>query len=288
MATAPRLGLNPCKTVGSGPNNGGLTEYAIASGYGTALGVGDLVKLTTDGSVIQGTNAVNQLGVFAGCTYADSTGRLQIQKYWPASQTSTNPAPTCLVMDYPEATFNAVCAGTIDTALTIPGALYALNLTAPNSSTGRSTMTVQNIASTTGSLAITGTNNAGLTNLENGDAFAINTSVNTSPVTVTIVTNQTPAQLLALINAIPGVVASLNASTHYLTIAATDGGNLVLTDGSGTPLADSNTFTGQTTTATLASTVADSSAAVEIMKVIDVANKVVEVRLVNQLFRAQA
>ena len=273
MATAPRLGLTPAKTVGSGPDNKGLTEYTIANGYATALGTGDPVKLTTDGSIIRASNSADTIGVFHGVTYVDSTGRIQIQKYWPASTTSLVTPVTALVMDNPTASYFAVCASPV--AITTNGDLYPMNLTAPNSSTGRSQMTVNNTPTKTGSLAVTGTNNAALTGLTNGAAFNISSSVAATVTTITIVTNQTPAQLLALLNAVPGITASLNAS-NFLVVATTDGGKLVLADGTSTPLASSNLLA---VAGTYAATVSAGSDMVKVLKVIDTVNNVVEVKL---------
>lgn len=282
MATAPRKGFNRSRNQGSGASTQGLSEYTIASGYATALGTGDPVKLTTDGSIIQATNSASTLGVFQGCRYIDSSGRIQIQKYWPASQTSTETV-TALVADEALATWRVKTAGTISTSVTIPGALYPMVLTAPDATTGRSQMTVNNIATVTGSLAVTGTNNAGLTGLANSDAFQIKSSVANTNTTITIVTNQTPAQLLALLNAVPGISASLNAS-NYLVVVATDGGNIVLTDGSGTPLADSSLLAAAGTTT---ATVAQSAAMVEVVRMPslqDITDGVLEVMLVNNKY----
>jgi len=282
MATAPRKGFNRARSLGSGTDYQGLSEYTIASGYNTALGVGDAVKLTTDGSIIQATNSASTLGVFMGCRYIDTNNRIQITDYWPASQTSTEPV-TALVVDNPLATWKVRTAGTISTSVTIPGALYPMTLTAPDSTTHRSNMVVNNVATVTGSLAVTGTNNAGLSGLANGDAFTIKSSVANSAATITIVTNQTPAQLLALLNAVSGISASLNAS-NYLVVVATDGGNIVLTDGSGTPLADSTLLT---TAGTTTATVAQSAAMVQVVRMPslqDIADGVLEVTLVNNKY----
>lgn len=275
MATAPRLGLEPCKSIGSGAFTGGLTEYAIASGYATALGVGDPVALTTDGSIIQASNTADAIGVFQGVTYADSTGRIQIQKYWPASQTSTNPAPTALVHDDPRTTFLAVCNSPIPNPPVILGNLYPMVLTAPDANTGRSKMKVNTTPTKTGSLAVTGTNNAALTGLTNNAAFNISSSVAAVVTTITIITNQTPAQLLALLNAVPGITASLNAS-NFLVVSTTDGGNLVLADGTSTPLASSSLLA---TAGTYNAKVNAGSDMVKIIKIIDAVNQVVEVKL---------
>lgn len=281
MATAPRKGLNRARKLGSGPDNEGVTGYTIASGYSTALGIGDLVKLSgTSMNVAVGANSTYNIGVFLGCQFTDpNTGYTRITDYWPASQTvPSGQIATALVVDDPNATYNVICSNPIGDMAS--GGLYAMNLTAPDATTHRSTMTLNNTVTKTGSLAVTGTNNAALTGLTNGAAFNISTSVNTTPVTITIVTNQTPAQLLALLNAVPGVVASLNGSS-FLVVSTTDGGSLILADGTSTPLASSNLLT---TAGTYTATVAKSASSVKVVKIIDSANKVVEVCLTNHEF----
>jgi len=280
MATAPRLGLNPCKSVGSGSFNAGLTEYTIANGYSTALGVGDLVTLSS-GTVVQGVNNAANLGVFQGVTYVDSTGREQIQKYWPASTTSLVTPVTALIMDSPDTTYTVVATSPL--TLAIPGAWYALNLNAPNSSTGRSTMTLNNTPTSTGTLDMHNqTNMASIT--ANGAIFTVKSSIANVLTTVTIITNMTSAQLLAAINvAGNGLTASYAATTGFLVVSTTDGGNLVIADSTDTPVASYGVLAA---TGTVNSIVADSAGAVEIVKVIDTVNNVAEVRLTNAYFRA--
>jgi hypothetical protein len=239
--------------------------------------VGDLVKLTgTADNIAVGANSAYNLGQFLGVQYLDpNTGYERITDYWPASQTSAQPI-VALVSDDPKATYNLITTNPIGDMPV--GQFYAMTLTAPDSITHRSTMLLNNTVTKTGAVAVTGTNNAAISGLANGDAFTIHTSVNTTPVTITIVTNQTPTQLLALLNAVPGITASLNGSS-YLVVSTTDGGSLVLTDGSGTPLADSSLLT---TAGTYTAYVAKSASAVKVVSFVDLTNQVVEVCLTNQ------
>ena len=238
MATGPRLGFNPARNIGSGPDNKGLTEYPLLSTYGVALGAGDVVKLGTNGTVEVATNGADVLGIFHGCFYVDITKRIQYQKYWPASQVSYDTVPpTALIMDQPAALFNVLADGPIP--LCKIGDIYAVNLTAPNANIGHSNMTIATTAFRAGTLAVTGVNNAALAGLANTDAFTVKSSVANILGTITIATSQTPAQLLALINGVPGIAGSLDAS-NFLHVTATDGGNLILADSTGTPLSDSN------------------------------------------------
>lgn len=142
MATAPRKGFNPAKRVGSTTNNGGLTAYTIASGYATGIGVGDSVKLHTDGTIIKGVNAASNLGVFAGCSYVDSAGRLTYAKNWPASTVATE--IVAWVIDDPFCTFYIPASTAVTSVL--PGQLYAVTITTPDTVTGRSTLVVDTSA----------------------------------------------------------------------------------------------------------------------------------------------
>jgi hypothetical protein len=147
-------------------------------------------------------------------------------------------------------------------------------------------MTVNNVATRTGTLDISGgsADMDEVAGIEEGDAFTVKSSVANVLNTATIGVTTTLAAFLAMLTG-NGVVATVNAS-NFLVLTVTDGGNLIIADSTGTPIADAGTLIGAA--GTIVSTVANSSAAVEIMKVIDADNKVVEVRLVNQLFRAQA
>ena len=276
MATSPRKGFNPSRQAGSAPDNKGLTQYKIANGYATALAAGDPVKLVA-GFVVQATNGAECLGVFHSCQYVDAQNRLQYQKYWPAGQLSPQQQPTCLIMDAPHALYKGKADGSI--AGVLVGDIYPVTITAPDANIGHSTMVIHTTPTRTGSLAIVGTNNAALTNLENADVFTVKSSMANVLGTITIVTNQTPAQLLALINAVPGVHAALNAS-NFLTLTTTDGGSLVLADSTGTPLADSSTFIGAV--GTIASPVAVTAGMVRVTDIIDLEHLELEVSLIDE------
>src|ERR1035437_42097 len=275
MATAPRKGFNPSRQAGSAPDNKGLTQYNIASGYGTALAAGDPVKLVA-GSVVQATNGAECLGVFHSCTYVDAQNRLQYQKYWPAGQLSPQMQPVCLIMDAPHALYKVKADGSI--AGVLVGDIYPVTISAPDANIGHSTMVVHTTPTRTGSLAVVGTNNAALLNLANTDAFKVKSSLANVDTTITIVTNQTPAQLLTLLNAVPGVNAALNAS-NYLVLTTTDGGSLVLTDFTGTPLADSNLLG---LAGTISSPVAITAGMVRVTDIIDLEFQQLEVSLIDE------
>lgn len=112
---APR-GLVPTGHLSGGiPNR--MNEYSIASAYGSNIFTGQLVERTGTGSNIQAsavTNADN-LGVFAGVRYVDSSGKPQWKRYWPASTTGTN--IVALVYDDPDTIFTIQNSGTYTAAM---------------------------------------------------------------------------------------------------------------------------------------------------------------------------
>jgi hypothetical protein len=280
MATAPREGLNPARKVGSAPDNKALTEYDIASGYATALGTGDPVKLSS-GTIVVATNGADALGSFHGCFYIASDGRPAYQKYWPAAQTSTV-QPTALVLDDPAATFHVKADGTV--AQVKVGNIYAMNLTAPDSATGRSTMTAKVLATSTGSTDLSGETDLGAnTTFNDTDTFLVKTSApGAANTTITINDGDGIDDLLDQLNAAPNISAELT-SDGYLKISATDGYSLVLTDGTGTPLADDATLAGAAGTTT--PTVAANAGLLKVVKVVDTDNDVLECVLVNHSYR---
>lgn len=132
MAISPKTGLTPYRMAGSAANTHGLTPYAIASGYSTAIGKGDPVKLHTDGTIIKATNGADAIGVFMGVRYVASDGSIQFKKMWTASTTGTD--IEALVLDHPQATFLAKGSAAITNV--IVGDIYALTLTAADAYTG--------------------------------------------------------------------------------------------------------------------------------------------------------
>jgi len=277
MATAPRKGFNPAKKQGSACYNGGLNSAKIASGYATALGVGDPVKLTTDGTLIKATNAAGNLGVFQGVSYTDSVGDIKITKYWPASTTATN--IEALVSDDALNTYTIVADGPIPEAVCFPGVMYAMNLSAADASTGRSTDTADSIPFITGDVDMSGyTTLVGDGVSTDADAFTImTTDPDTTATTITIATATTLTEFLAALNAVSGIVAALNGSTGFLEIETDDGYLITTASTVGTPIADYFVATSHTGAGT--KVVAIASSMVKVISVPDRDNKVLEVIL---------
>lgn len=129
-------GLAPSRKLGGGAVT--MNAYSIATTYGTAMYTGDPVMLTGTGNNIELATAgtVNAIGVFAGCNYIDSEGRVTFKPYWAAS-TALEANTTCeaLVFDDPDIIFRAQ-ADTV--AAADIGALVDWVIAAGSTKTGRS------------------------------------------------------------------------------------------------------------------------------------------------------
>lgn len=65
--------------------------YTIASGYNTSIFSGDVVEGVAGGSIeLAEAQNVDNVGVFAGVSYTDSTGKPKFSKFWPADTVATN------------------------------------------------------------------------------------------------------------------------------------------------------------------------------------------------------
>ncbi len=98
-----------------GGTPGRLTEYPIATAYGTPIGDGDLVSLNASGVLILCTAATQPIGVFKGVRYIASDGSVVFRRNWIAS-TAEKSGTTIygLVDDDPGALYEVQC----DTSIT--------------------------------------------------------------------------------------------------------------------------------------------------------------------------
>lgn len=108
---APR-GLSPRRTL----SGAGIVAnpYSIAANYTTAIYRGDVVQLTGTGKNIAQSEAgnVDNLGVFAGCSYIDASGKSVWSKYWPGvSDGKTN--IVALVWDDPNVVWEVQADGCV-------------------------------------------------------------------------------------------------------------------------------------------------------------------------------
>ena len=106
---APR-GFKPLRYVDGRPFSGAGSSYHLPSGYGTAIAVGDVVKLTTTGYLAKALPGDQMRGVVGGFRYVDPVNQLpRFVSYWPAGQVTQNGADaTVEVYDDPGLVFEAV------------------------------------------------------------------------------------------------------------------------------------------------------------------------------------
>lgn len=146
-ATAAPYGLKPIGLMGSRPFNQGVRLMKITNSYGTSIFYGDVVKLTSTGTVEKdtGTATATPVGIFLGCTYTDpSLGYKLFRQYWPASTVATdNYAYVC---DDPFVVFQAQANTTV--AQTGIGNNAALVQNAGSTTTGNSAVAVGSLATT--------------------------------------------------------------------------------------------------------------------------------------------
>jgi hypothetical protein len=93
----------------------------IASGYATSIFYGDLVKRISDGTIEKdtGTTTATPVGIFLGVSFTNqSTGQIQQQQYYPASQAIASGSKIfAVVADDPDTLFQVVsCSGTTTVA----------------------------------------------------------------------------------------------------------------------------------------------------------------------------
>lgn len=107
-------GLDPSNLIGGQVFAGSTRLMPIASGYNTNLFNGDVVKLTTDGTLIKdaGTATATPVGVFLGCSYTDPVLKYKIfSQFYPANTVASD--IQAVVVDDPDTLFKvAVVSGT--------------------------------------------------------------------------------------------------------------------------------------------------------------------------------
>lgn len=118
-------GLRPVNLIGGQVFAGSTRMFPIASGYNQNLFYGQVVQLTTDGTIIvngttSGTSATAGIvGVFLGCQYTNPSTNQRINaQYWPSGTTTSD--AIAYVCDDPDTIFQAVMCST-GTTLAFPG-----------------------------------------------------------------------------------------------------------------------------------------------------------------------
>jgi len=105
-------GLKPVNLIGGQVFAGSTRMMEIASGYATSIFYGDLVKRISDGTIEKdtGTTTATPVGIFLGVSFTNqSTGQIQQQQYYPASQAIASGSKIfAVVADDPDTLFQVV------------------------------------------------------------------------------------------------------------------------------------------------------------------------------------
>ena len=143
-------GLKPVNLIGGQVFAGATRLMQIASGYATNIFYGDLVKRVADGTIEKdtGTTAATPCGIFLGVQFVNaSTGQVQQQQYYPASQAiKAGSQIFAVVADDPDTLFQVVsCSGTTVVApmgISAIGNNIALIQNAGSTTTGNSKVAI--------------------------------------------------------------------------------------------------------------------------------------------------
>ena len=139
--------------LGSGVQNGGVTEYEIASGASGNIFSGDLVKMTNTGTILVAAAGDEALGVFRGCTFTNSSGETVFSSHFPDGTVSSD--IKAFVIDDPDAVFEIQSAGS--PAQTDVGLNADISYTAGSVKTGMSALELSGTtAATTATFRIMG------------------------------------------------------------------------------------------------------------------------------------
>lgn len=139
--TAAPLGLQPINLIGGRVYAGAVRHFKIASGFGTNIFNGDIVKLVTAGVVEKdtGTTACTPVGVFVGCAFTDpNSEQMTFKQYWPASTVASD--AVAYVVDDPDVLFKIQADGAV--AQTGLGANFAVVQGSGSTSTGNSAVSL--------------------------------------------------------------------------------------------------------------------------------------------------
>ena len=122
-------GLIPINLIGGQVFAGATRKRRIASGYNTSIFYGDLVKLTTDGTIVLADETATGpstgfAGVFLGCNFINSsTKQLQFQQFYQAGTTApTGTFIEAIIADDPDTLFKVVV---VSSGTTVTGVQYS-------------------------------------------------------------------------------------------------------------------------------------------------------------------
>ena len=143
-------GLKPINLIGGQVFAGSTRLMEIASGYNTNIFYGDFVKRVIGGTIQKdtGTTANTPVGVFLGVSFTNaSTGQVQQQQYYPASQAiATGTKIFAVVCDDPDTLFQVAVCSSGTTMATVTSAAIGTNMsilaTAGSTTSGNSSYSV--------------------------------------------------------------------------------------------------------------------------------------------------
>lgn len=151
-------GLLPINLIGGQPFAGSTRMIPVASGYGTAIFYGDVVKLAANGTLEKdtGTTTATPVGVFLGCSYTDPVFGKTFRQYLPAGTAASD--IEAFVLDNPNALFKvAIVSGTtvIDgVTRAVVGSNSSLVQNAGIAATGKSQVAISSSVATTSTLPV--------------------------------------------------------------------------------------------------------------------------------------
>jgi len=155
-------GLKPVNLIGGQVFAGSTRLMQIASGYATNIFYGDLVKRISDGTIEKdtGTTTATPTGIFLGVQFTNgSTGQVQQQQYYPASQAIKSGTQIfAVVADDPDTLFQvAVVSGTTTISgvgISAIGNNATLVQNAGSTTSGNSAVAILDSTATTNTLPI--------------------------------------------------------------------------------------------------------------------------------------
>ena len=105
-------GLVPINLIGGQVFAGATRQIPIATNSSTAIYFGDVVKLSSTGTLDKdtGTSAATPVGVFLGCTYTDPVFGTTFRQYYPGTTNITD--VEAYVQDDPDALFKVAVVST--------------------------------------------------------------------------------------------------------------------------------------------------------------------------------
>ena len=146
-------GLLPVNLIGGQVFAGSTRLMSVASGYGTDIFYGDVVKRASDGTIQKdtGTSTATPVGIFLGCAFTNPTTKQFLQQqYYPASTVASD--IVAYVCDDPDALFKVAVLSDSTTigglTQTDVGNNVSILVTAGSTTTGDSKEGILNSTST--------------------------------------------------------------------------------------------------------------------------------------------